>query len=54
MTALEPVECRVLTREKFAKLDHDAPSIKIRLLENLALDVTGKLRQANRELSALR
>ena len=54
VTALEPVECRVLTREKFAKLDHDAPSIKIRLLENLALDVTGKLRQANRELSALR
>ncbi len=37
VTALGDVECRVLTRDAFAQLDREAPAIKIRLLENLAL-----------------
>ena len=53
VTALRDVECRVLTRDVFAQLDHEAPAIKIRLLSNLALGLTGMLRQANRELAVL-
>ena len=40
-------------REAFARLGREAPAIKIRLLENLGLGITGMLRQANRELAAL-
>jgi glutaminase len=54
VTALCAVECRVLTRVAFAGLDETAPAIKIRLLANLALGLTGLLRQANRELEVLR
>jgi len=54
VTALGVVECRVLTRDAFAQLDREAPAIKIRLLENLALGLTGMLRQANRELAVLK
>jgi glutaminase len=54
VTALGQVECRVLTRDTFAQLDRDAPAVKIRLLENLALGLTGMLRQANRELAVLK
>jgi hypothetical protein len=44
----------VLTRKAFRQLGIDAPATKIRLLENLALGLSGMLRQANRELAALR
>ena len=54
VTAIGAVECRVLTRAAFALLDHEAPATKIRLLENLALGLTGMLRQANRELAVLK
>jgi glutaminase len=54
VTALGDVECRVLTRDAFAKLDRAAPAIKIRLLQNLSLGLTGMLRQANRELAVLK
>jgi glutaminase len=54
VTAIGDVECRVLTREAFASLDREAPAIKIRLLANLALGLTGMLRQANRELAVLK
>ncbi len=54
VTALAEVECRVLTRAAFTRLDQEAPSIKIRLLQNLALGLTSMLRQANRELELLR
>ena len=40
VTALSPLECRVLTRAAFAQLGSDAPQIKIRLLENIALGLT--------------
>ena len=35
----------------FDRLDATAPGIKIKLLRNLCLDLCGKLRKANRELS---
>lgn len=54
VTALGAVECLVLTREAFDRLGHEAPAVKIRLLENLALGLAGMLRQANRELAALK
>jgi glutaminase len=54
VTALEPVTCLVLSRATFAQLDRDAPAIKIKLLANLALGLTGMLRQANRELAVLK
>jgi anti-anti-sigma regulatory factor len=54
VTALCAVECRVLTRDAFAQLDREAPATKIRLLENLAQGLTRMLRQANRELAALK
>jgi len=45
------VECHVLTLEDFQELGRTNPEIKIKLLERLALDLCGKLRKANRELS---
>ena len=54
VTAIDEVECRVLTQAAFARLEHDAPAIKIRLLENLARGLTSFLRQADVELAALR
>jgi CRP-like cAMP-binding protein len=54
VTALSTVECLVLSRAAFAQLSHAAPAIKIHLLENLALGLTGMLRQANRELAVLK
>jgi glutaminase len=54
VTAIDEVECRVLTQDVFARLERDAPAIKIRLLENLARGLTAFLRQADVELAALR
>jgi glutaminase len=45
------VECHMLTLEDFQRLGKSHPEIKIKLLERLALDLCGKLRKANRELS---
>lgn len=45
------VECDLLALEDFDRLDVSSPAIKIRLLQNLCLDLCGKLRKANRELS---
>jgi glutaminase len=54
VTALGPVECRVLTREAFARLDAEAPATKIRLLQNLAQGMTAMVRSLSRELAALK
>jgi CRP-like cAMP-binding protein len=54
VTAVGAVECRVLTRDMFSQLDREAPAIKIRLLENLALGLTSMLRQANREIAVFK
>jgi len=45
------VECHMLTLEDFQKLGKSHPAIKIKMLERLCLDLTGKLRKANRELN---
>jgi glutaminase len=47
------VECHELSRENFDKLGRSHPALKIKLLEKLCLDLTGKLRKANRELDVL-
>jgi glutaminase len=54
VTALGKVECLVLTREAFDRLGSEGPEIKVRLLENIARGMSGMLRQANRELAALK
>ncbi|MGE5089064.1 MAG: glutaminase A [Candidatus Levyibacteriota bacterium] len=54
VTAIGDVECRVLTREMLAMLEVEAPLIKIRLLESMALGMTALIRQADAELAALR
>ncbi len=45
------VECDLLTLADFQALGESHPAIKIKMLEQLCLDLTGKLRKANRELS---
>ena len=54
VTALASVECRLLTRSAFMQLEIDAPAIKIRLMENIALGLTSTVRQLSRELAALK
>ena len=54
VTALSPLECRVLSRAAFAQLGSDAPQIKIRLLENIALGLSSAVRHISRELAALK
>jgi glutaminase len=44
-------ECDVLSVADFDQLDQAHPAIKIKLWRNLCLDLCGKLRKANRELS---
>lgn len=45
------VECHLLALEDFQRLGQAHPALKIKLLEQLCLDLTAKLRKANRELS---
>ena len=47
------VDCHCLSLEDFIALDKTHPALKIKLLEQLCLDLTRKLRKANRELSVL-
>lgn len=47
------VECHSLSLEKFTALGKIHPAIKIKLLEQLCLDLTRKLRKANREINVL-
>jgi glutaminase len=47
------VDCDLLSLEDFEALGASHPRIKIRLLENICLDLCRKLRKANRDLSAL-
>jgi glutaminase len=47
------VECHTLSLENFTALGLYHPIVKIKLLEQIALDLSRKLRKANRELSVL-
>jgi glutaminase len=44
-------ECDLITLEDFESLGKSHPLLKIKMLQMLCLDLTGKLRKANRELS---
>ena len=45
------VQCDLLSVDTIEQFDTAAPAIKIKLLENLALSLSSKLRKANRELA---
>ncbi|NTV96253.1 MAG: glutaminase A [Thiobacillus sp.] len=47
------VRCRILDKEAIDRLSEQMPQLKIALLENLALDVAGKLRRATQWIAAL-
>lgn len=54
VVATDPVVCRVMDRGFFDSLDTSCPGLKIRILHEIALQLSGRLRQANQEISALR
>lgn len=47
--ALDTVECRVVERTLFQRLDNERPQIKIKLLEQMARHLSANLRRANIE-----
>lgn len=53
VVALEPVECRILTRILFEKIGEEHPQVKFALLANIAKSLTASLRRVNTELAAL-
>jgi glutaminase len=53
ITADTPVSCDLLSLPRLTALGVTHPKIKIRLLENLSLDLCRKLRKANREIALL-
>ena len=53
VVAMEPVECRVMDRPLFDELDARLPGLKIKILSEISLQLCGRLRQANIEISAL-
>ncbi len=54
VVSIEPVECRVMDRALFDDLDARLPGLKIKILNEIALQLCARLRQANIEISALR
>jgi glutaminase len=52
--ALEPVRCRVMSRELFEALDLQRPGLKIKILAELSRQLCTRLRLANIEIAALR
>jgi glutaminase len=54
VVAMAPVCCRVLSRAFFDQLDEPAPGLKAKILNEIALLLCDRLRQANIEVSALR
>ena len=54
VVAMEAVECRVMTRPLFEELGCRYPALKARILNEIALQLCDRLRQANIEISALR
>ncbi len=54
IVAMTPVECRVIQRPFFETLDVRSPRLKAKILNEIALQLCDRLRQANIEISALR
>jgi len=54
IVAVTPVECRVIKRAFFDELGEKHPLLKAKILNQIALQLCDRLRQANIEISALR
>jgi len=54
IVAMAPVDCRVIDREFYDTLGERFPTLKVKILNELALQLCDRLRQANLEVSALR
>jgi glutaminase len=52
VVAMEPVECLVLPKAWFDSLNEKRPSLKITLLQEMTLEISARLRQANVAISA--
>jgi glutaminase len=54
IVAVAPVKCRVINRPFFDELGEKHPLLKAKILNQIALQLCDRLRQANIEISALR
>ncbi|WP_035615977.1 glutaminase A [Haloferula sp. BvORR071] len=54
VVATAGVECRIITRALFEEIGHAHPALKAKILNEIALQLCDRLRQANIEISALR
>ena len=54
IVATTPVTCRVISRPLFDSLGEKNPVLKAKILEEISLQLSDRLRQANIEISALR
>jgi glutaminase len=54
IVAVSDVECRVMNRRFFEEIGENHPILKAKLLNEIALQLCDRLRQANIEISALR
>jgi glutaminase len=54
VVAVAPVKCRVINRALFNELGENHPHLKAKILNQIALQLCDRLRQANIEVSALR
>jgi glutaminase len=54
IVAVAPVQCRVISRRLFDELGSRFPALKAMILNEIALHLCDRLRQANIEISALR
>ncbi|MES2661055.1 MAG: glutaminase A [Verrucomicrobiota bacterium] len=54
IVAMTHVECRVIHRPFFETLNNGSPTLKSKILNEIALQLCDRLRQANIEISALR
>ena len=52
VVAMEPVECLVLAKAWFDSLNERRPTLKITLLQEMTLEISARLRQANVAISA--
>lgn len=54
VVTMEPVECAVIPKAWFDALDDKRPRLKIALLQEMTLEISARLRQANLAISAFR
>ena len=54
VVAIEPVECREMSRLLFESLDGKRPGLRVKILGQIAQQLSSRLRLANTEIAALR